>query len=160
MVSSALGRDIRAGHRVKLTGPFGRAFFREGHSGRIVLVASGTGFAPMWSVAVAAIMEQPQREMVFIVAARSIRSLYMHAALYGWRCFPMSPDSDGFRTGADLTPFAAEDRPITCQDCRRTTWSIPRAGDDRRRGVIAKPRAPNATPIPSCTSRGHQNKRA
>jgi 3-phenylpropionate/trans-cinnamate dioxygenase ferredoxin reductase subunit len=87
-VSSALGEEIRAGHRVKLTGPHGRAFFRQGHSGRIVLVASGTGFAPMWSVAVAAIMEQPQREMVFIVQARSIRSLYMHAALCRLALFP------------------------------------------------------------------------
>ena len=88
MVSSALGRDIRAGHRVKLTGPYGSAFFREGHAGRIVLVASGTGFAPMWSVAVAAIMERPQRELVFIVSARSIRSLYMHAALCRLALFP------------------------------------------------------------------------
>ena len=87
-VSSALGQEIRPGHRVKLTGPYGRAFFRQGHSGRIVLVASGTGFAPMWSVAVAAIMEQPQREMVFIVQARSIRSLYMHAALCRLALFP------------------------------------------------------------------------
>ena len=88
LVSSALGQEIRPGHRVKLTGPYGRAFFRQGHSGRIVLVASGTGFAPMWSVAVAAIMEQPQREMVFIVQARSIRSLYMHAALCRLALFP------------------------------------------------------------------------
>jgi NAD(P)H-flavin reductase/ferredoxin len=88
LVSSALGQEIRAGHRVKLTGPYGRAFFRQGHSGRIVLVASGTGFAPMWSVAVAAIMEQPQREMVFIVQARSIRSLYMHTALCRLALFP------------------------------------------------------------------------
>jgi len=87
-VSSALGQEIRAGHRVKLMGPFGRAFFRQGHAGRIVLVASGTGFAPTWSVAVAAIMEQPQREMVFIVQARSIRSLYMHAALCRLALFP------------------------------------------------------------------------
>lgn len=87
-VSSALGRDIRPGHRVKVTGPYGRAFFRKDHPGRIVLVASGTGFAPMWSVAAAAIMEQPQREMVFVVAARSIRSLYMHAALCRLALFP------------------------------------------------------------------------
>lgn len=88
VVSSALGHDIRAGHRVKLTGPFGRAFFRPSHPGRVVLVASGTGFAPMWSVAVAAIMEQPQRELVFVVAARSVRSLYMHAALCRLALFP------------------------------------------------------------------------
>ena len=66
LISTALGREIRVGHRVKLTGPFGSAFFRPKHRGRIVVVASGTGFAPMWSVATAAIKEWPQRELVFL----------------------------------------------------------------------------------------------
>jgi NAD(P)H-flavin reductase/ferredoxin len=88
VVSSALGRDIRIGHRVRVKGPFGSAFLRPNHRGTIVLAASGTGFAPMWSVAVAAIMERPQRELVFIVAARKLQSLYMHAALCRLALFP------------------------------------------------------------------------
>jgi 3-phenylpropionate/trans-cinnamate dioxygenase ferredoxin reductase subunit len=87
-VSSALGRNIRVGHRVKLTGPFGSAFLRPGHAGSIVLVASGTGFAPMWSIAVAAITERPQRELIFVVAARKLQSLYMHGALCRLARFP------------------------------------------------------------------------
>jgi len=88
LVSSALGRDIHIGHRVRLTGPFGSAFLRPNHSGSIVLAASGTGFAPMWSVAVAAIMERPQRELIFVVAARKLQSLYMHSALCRLALFP------------------------------------------------------------------------
>ena len=76
------------GHRVRLTGPFGSAFLRPNHSGSIVLVASGTGFAPMWSIAVAAILERPQRELIFVVAARELSSLYMHAALCRLALFP------------------------------------------------------------------------
>jgi NAD(P)H-flavin reductase len=87
-VSSALGRDIRMGHRVKLTGPFGSAFLRPNHPGSLVLVASGTGFAPMWSIAVGAIMERPRRELIFVVAARKLQSLYMHAALCRLALFP------------------------------------------------------------------------
>ena len=87
-VSSALGLKIRVGHRVRLTGPFGSAFLRPKYRGSIVLVASGTGFAPMWSVAVAAITERPQRELIFVVAARKLRSLYMHAALCRLALFP------------------------------------------------------------------------
>jgi NAD(P)H-flavin reductase len=87
-VSSALERDIGIGHRVRLTGPFGSAFLRPNHPGRIVLAASGTGFAPMWSVAVAAIMERPQRELLFVVAARKLQSLYMHGALCRLARFP------------------------------------------------------------------------
>jgi NAD(P)H-flavin reductase len=87
-VSAALGAKIRVGHRVKLTGPFGGAFFRQNHSGRTVLVASGTGFAPIWSIAVAAIIEQPRRDLVLVVAARKLQSFYMHAALCRLALFP------------------------------------------------------------------------
>jgi len=87
-VSSALGHKIRIGHRVKVTGPLGSAFLRPKHTGRTVLVASGTGFAPMWSIAVAAITERPQRELVFIVAARKLQSFYMHSALCRLARFP------------------------------------------------------------------------
>ena len=88
LISTALGREIRVGHRVKLTGPFGSAFFRPKHRGRIVVVASGTGFAPMWAIAVAAITERPQRELAFIVAARKLQSFYMHNALCRLARFP------------------------------------------------------------------------
>jgi 3-phenylpropionate/trans-cinnamate dioxygenase ferredoxin reductase subunit len=87
-VSSALGQNIRVGHRVRVTGPLGTAYFRPDHRGRIVLVASGTGFAPMWSVAAAAITEQPRREMMFLVAARKVQSFYMHPALCRLALFP------------------------------------------------------------------------
>ena len=88
VVSSALGQKICVGSRVRLAGPFGSAFFRPGHHGRTVLVASGTGFAPMWSIAVAAIMEQPRRELMLVVAARKLQSFYMHAALCRLALFP------------------------------------------------------------------------
>jgi 3-phenylpropionate/trans-cinnamate dioxygenase ferredoxin reductase subunit len=88
LVSSELGRTIRVGHRVRISGPFGHAFLRPNHTGGIVLASSGTGFAPMWSVAVAAIMERPKRELIFVVAARKLESLYMHAALCRLALFP------------------------------------------------------------------------
>ncbi len=87
-VSSALGDGIRIGHRVRLKGPFGTAFFRPNHPGRVVLVASGTGFAPMWSIAAAAITEQPRRELMFVVAAKKVQSFYMDAALCRIALFP------------------------------------------------------------------------
>jgi NAD(P)H-flavin reductase len=80
-VSSALGRSIRRRHRVKLLGPFGSAFFRPGRPHRLVLVAGGTGFAPVWSIADAAMNENPERELVLVVGARRLESLYMIPAL-------------------------------------------------------------------------------
>jgi NAD(P)H-flavin reductase/ferredoxin len=88
VVSGALGAKIRVGHRVRLTGPFGSAFFRKNHPGRTIVVSSGTGFAPTWAVAVAAIAERPQRDLVFLAAARTLQSFYMHAALCRLAQFP------------------------------------------------------------------------
>ena len=87
-VSSALGSKICVGHRVRLSGPFGSAFHRREHRGRVVLVASGTGFAPMWAIAAAAITERPQRELTFVVATRKLKSFYMHSALCRLARFP------------------------------------------------------------------------
>jgi NAD(P)H-flavin reductase/ferredoxin len=87
-VSSALGRKIHRGHRVKMTGPFGSAYFQPNDSGRLILVSSGTGFAPIWAIAEAAIRERPTRELVLIVGARALDSLYMIPALCRLAWFP------------------------------------------------------------------------
>jgi len=80
-VSSAIGREIVPGHRVRLSGPFGSAYLRAGLSNRLVLVSGGTGFAPIWAIADAALRENPYRSIVAIVGARSLAALYMIPAL-------------------------------------------------------------------------------
>jgi 3-phenylpropionate/trans-cinnamate dioxygenase ferredoxin reductase subunit len=87
-VTSALGKRIRPGHRVKLTGPYGSAHFRPHLDCRLVLVATNTGFAPIWSIAVAALRENPERMMMIIAGGRSIESLYMVPALAQLARFP------------------------------------------------------------------------
>ncbi|SED64107.1 3-phenylpropionate/trans-cinnamate dioxygenase ferredoxin reductase subunit [Rhizobiales bacterium GAS188] len=80
-VSSALGNRVRVGHRVKLLGPLGSAYLRSHRTRRLVLVAGGTGFAPMWSIADAAMRERPERPLTLVVGARNLESLYMIPAL-------------------------------------------------------------------------------
>lgn len=80
IVSSALGRDIVPGKKLKVHGPFGNAFLRRGE-GRLVLVSTGTGFAPLWSIAVAARLGQPHRPVHVIASARDPRNLYMRPAI-------------------------------------------------------------------------------
>jgi NAD(P)H-flavin reductase/ferredoxin len=87
-VTAALGSRIRPGHRVRLIGPHGSAHFRPDLDGRLILVATNTGFAPIWSIAVAALRENPERRLMMIVGARSIGSLYMGAALVQLARFP------------------------------------------------------------------------
>ena len=87
-VTSSLGKRIRPGHRVKLTGPYGSAHFRPNLDSRLILVATNTGFAPIWSVAVAALRENPERRMMIIAGGRTIESLYMGPALVRLARFP------------------------------------------------------------------------
>ncbi len=87
-VSSSLGRHIKPGHRVTLSGPYGSAHFRPGHMGRLILVGTNTGFAPIWSIAVAALRENPQRSVMIIVGGRTLDALYMGPALAQLARFP------------------------------------------------------------------------
>src|SRR6185295_14195013 len=64
------------------------AHFRPNLEGRLVLVATNTGFAPIWSIAVAALRESPERRMMIISGGRTIESLYMGPALTGLARFP------------------------------------------------------------------------
>ena len=111
LVSSTLGRKIRVGHRVNLTGPFGDAFLRTNLSSSLVLVAGGTGFAPMWSIAVAAILERPQRELIFVVSARKFQSLYMHSALCRLARFPNVTIIPTVSEPQDISPAIRIGRP-------------------------------------------------
>jgi 3-phenylpropionate/trans-cinnamate dioxygenase ferredoxin reductase subunit len=87
-VTRLLGKRIKPGHRVEVTGPYGSAHFRPNLDGRLILVGTNTGFAPIWSIAVAALRENPQRKMMIIAGGRTIESLYMGAALTRLSRFP------------------------------------------------------------------------
>jgi len=76
-VTSALGNAIRPGHRLRIEGPFGRAFLRPGGRGRLILAGSGTGFAPIWAIACMALRENRDRPIVVIAGARRLPALYM-----------------------------------------------------------------------------------
>jgi 3-phenylpropionate/trans-cinnamate dioxygenase ferredoxin reductase subunit len=87
-VTKLLGRRIKPGHRVKVTGPYGSAHFRPNLDGRMILVATNTGFAPIWSIAVAALRENPERTMVIIAGGRNMDALYMGPAVVRLARFP------------------------------------------------------------------------
>jgi len=88
LVSPAIGHKIRRGHPVTLNGPFGSAYFRPGLSNRLILVGSGTGFAPILAIADAAMEENPWREIVLMAASKTMSSLYMGPAFRWLRDYP------------------------------------------------------------------------
>jgi 3-phenylpropionate/trans-cinnamate dioxygenase ferredoxin reductase subunit len=88
VVTRLLGKRIKLGHKVQLTGPYGSAHFRANQESRLILVGTSTGFAPIWSIAVAALRENPQRKIMVIAGGRSVDSLYMGPALVRLARFP------------------------------------------------------------------------
>ena len=60
--ADAAGR-LRRGDPAMVEGPFGIAYFREDDPGPLLLVAAGTGLAPMLSVARAALAANPARRV-------------------------------------------------------------------------------------------------
>jgi len=87
-VTRLLGKRIKPGHRVELTGPFGAAYFVPDSHSRLLLVATNTGFAPIWSIAVAALRENPERRIMIIAGGRNMDALYMGTALGQLARFP------------------------------------------------------------------------
>lgn len=81
MVTPKLGNDIEVGSKVTVEGPFGHAFLRSDHVGRIVLLGSGTGFAPIWPITAAARKTSPDRPMALICGAKDAHAFYVEAAL-------------------------------------------------------------------------------
>ena len=105
-VSGALGKAIRPGHKVRLTGPFGAAWLRPGKTERLVLVSSGTGFAPIWAIAHAALAEAPDREIVMIAGSRARESIYMGESLLRVIAFPGVQALPVVSKGPAQGPFA------------------------------------------------------
>lgn len=82
VVSSQIGNLIDVGHRVRIRGPFGNAFLREPAPGEsLVMVSAGTGWAPIWSVARAAVEDYGARDFQVIAGAGDGSNLYMGSAL-------------------------------------------------------------------------------
>jgi CDP-4-dehydro-6-deoxyglucose reductase, E3 len=72
-------RDI-----LRLEGPLGTFFLREDSGKPIVLVASGTGFAPIKSIVEHALRKGVMRPMVLYWGGRRPKDLYMHALPQQW----------------------------------------------------------------------------
>jgi 3-phenylpropionate/trans-cinnamate dioxygenase ferredoxin reductase subunit len=107
LVSAALDDEIRPGHRATIRGPFGNAFYRSGNS-RLILVSSGTGWAPIVSLAHAARSLDAARELVIIASARDSDGLYMldelasvaaEGATQAIACCGTGPSRIGVRVG-------------------------------------------------------------
>jgi naphthalene 1,2-dioxygenase ferredoxin reductase component len=74
--SSHIHDVLRVGDRLPIRGPFGTAFWRERHKGPTLLVAGGTGLAPVMAIAGAALAAKGTAPIHLYFGVRGERDLY------------------------------------------------------------------------------------
>lgn len=110
-VTPLIGRRIKTGHRVQVTGGYGSAHFKPNQDSRLILVGTNTGFAPIWAIAVAALRENPQRRIMIIAGGKTIESLYMGPALGRLARFPNVRVVPCCSTPQNITKMVKQGRP-------------------------------------------------
>lgn len=68
---------MAAGQRIKVRGPAGDAYLRDGHAGPILCIAGGSGLAPIVSILDAALASDPNRLVKLYFGARDERDVYL-----------------------------------------------------------------------------------
>jgi ferredoxin-NAD(P)+ reductase (naphthalene dioxygenase ferredoxin-specific) len=74
--SSYIHDSLRVGDRLPIRGPFGTAYWRKRHSGPTLLVAGGTGLAPILAIAQAALATGDKAPVHLYFGVRSAKDLY------------------------------------------------------------------------------------
>ena len=76
--SMHVATNLKVGDHVRVEGPFGPSYLREGHRGPIIAVAGGSGMAPIKSVVERALQKALPQHIYFYFGVRSERDLYLH----------------------------------------------------------------------------------
>ncbi|PPC88128.1 MAG: CDP-6-deoxy-delta-3,4-glucoseen reductase [Methylotenera sp.] len=82
--SEYVDKELQEKAILRLEAPFGSFFLREDSEKPIVMVAGGTGFAPIKGIIEHMLHNNIQREIVLYRGARQLRDLYMHDLCEKW----------------------------------------------------------------------------
>lgn len=76
--------DMQAGEKLRIEGPVGQFYLREGSDRKVILVAGGTGFAPVKAIVEHALEEKSNRPMHLYWGVREQKDLYLDALARDW----------------------------------------------------------------------------
>jgi len=75
--SSYVAANLKAGEKVRVEGPFGTSYLREGHTGPILAIAGGSGLAPIKSIVETALAHGKTQPIRLYFGVRDERDLYL-----------------------------------------------------------------------------------
>jgi CDP-4-dehydro-6-deoxyglucose reductase/ferredoxin-NAD(P)+ reductase (naphthalene dioxygenase ferredoxin-specific) len=79
--SAFVANALKVGDTVKVSGPLGSSYLRDTHAGPVLLVAGGSGFAPMQSILNTLMARDYRERVVLYFGVRSERDLYHEGLL-------------------------------------------------------------------------------
>jgi CDP-4-dehydro-6-deoxyglucose reductase/ferredoxin-NAD(P)+ reductase (naphthalene dioxygenase ferredoxin-specific) len=79
--SGYVAKDLKVGDKVKVSGPLGIAYLRERHNGPVLLVAGGSGLAPIQSILHSMLERGHAAPVSLYFGVRSERDVYHEALL-------------------------------------------------------------------------------
>ena len=122
-VSSMLGENIQVGHRVRLTGPFGGAFFRPDHLGRVVLSPVALGSHRCGPSPLTRSLSGPSANLCLLLELESCSRFTCTRRYVVWLFFQMRLSFPSYQRRRTFhLPFDPGERSITCRTCREMTW--------------------------------------
>jgi NAD(P)H-flavin reductase len=74
--SSYVATQLKVGDRIKVSGPLGIAYLRDAHRGPVLLVAGGSGLAPIQSILCTLLERGHESPATLYFGVRSERDLY------------------------------------------------------------------------------------
>ncbi|MBI1395157.1 MAG: 2Fe-2S iron-sulfur cluster binding domain-containing protein [Betaproteobacteria bacterium] len=83
-VSDGLSERLHVGDRVRVSGPFGSAFLREGHEGPVIAVAGGSGLAPIRSILATLRARRTDQPVHLYFGARTERDVFGEREMIEW----------------------------------------------------------------------------
>ncbi|MBK5102818.1 MAG: naphthalene 1,2-dioxygenase [Burkholderiales bacterium] len=88
---SYVAQQLKPGDKVKVSGPLGSSYLRDEHTGPVLLIAGGSGLAPMLSILRTLLAREVSRRVVLYFGVRSERDVYHERLLAG-----LAEDHDNF----------------------------------------------------------------
>lgn len=74
--SAYVATRLKVGDSVKVSGPLGSSYLRDKHAGPVLLVAGGSGLAPMQSILRTILARDPNRRVTLYFGVRSERDVF------------------------------------------------------------------------------------
>jgi CDP-4-dehydro-6-deoxyglucose reductase/ferredoxin-NAD(P)+ reductase (naphthalene dioxygenase ferredoxin-specific) len=73
---SYVTQELKPGDKVKVSGPLGSSYLRTGHAGPVLLVAGGSGFAPIYSILCTLLGRGSGEKVALYFGVRGERDVY------------------------------------------------------------------------------------